>query len=86
MEQHIIPFNNKNGVGDKEELFVELGHHIEIKENHWYQGMTNFQKKREASLKAWTMQTHPLLVEQTQRVLQQIAMGVWPSISKMYFR
>jgi hypothetical protein len=55
MEQHIIPFNNKNGVGDKEESFIELGHQIGIKENRQYQGVTNFQKKIEDSLKARTI-------------------------------
>jgi hypothetical protein len=71
MEQHIIPFNNKNGVGYKEESFIELGHQIGIKENCQYQGVTIFQKKIEASLKAQTIPTHPLIVEQTQKVLQE---------------
>jgi hypothetical protein len=52
MEQHIVPFNNKYGLGDKEESFIESGHQIGIKENRRYQGMTNFEKKMEASLKA----------------------------------
>ena len=45
MEQHSIPFNNVIGLGDKEEPFIEAGHQIRIKENRWYQGETNFQKK-----------------------------------------
>jgi hypothetical protein len=43
MEQHIVPFNNKYGLREKEESFIESGHQIGIKENRRYQGMTNFQ-------------------------------------------
>jgi hypothetical protein len=71
MEQHIVPFNNKYGLGDKEESFIESGHQIGIKENCRYQGITNFEKKMEASLKAQTILTHPLVIEQNQKVLQQ---------------
>jgi hypothetical protein len=45
MEKHVVPFNDKYGLGDKEESFIELGHQIGIKDNRRYQGMTNFQKK-----------------------------------------
>jgi NACalpha-BTF3-like transcription factor len=71
MEQHIVACNNNYGIGDKEESFIEQGHQIGIKENRRYQGMSNFQKKMEASLKARTIATHPLIIEQNQKVLQQ---------------
>ncbi len=71
MEQHIVPFHNKYGLGDKEELLIESGHQIGIKENCQYQAMTNFQKKMEASLIAQTNLMHPLIIEQNQKVLQQ---------------
>jgi hypothetical protein len=71
MEQHVVPFNNKYGLGDKEESFIESGHQIGIKENRRYQGMTNFQKITEASLKARTILTHPLIMQQNQKVLQR---------------
>jgi len=45
MEQHIVPCNNKYGVGDKEESFIEMGHQIGLRENRRYQAMKNFQKK-----------------------------------------
>jgi hypothetical protein len=44
MEQHVIAFNNKVGLGDKEESFTEAGQ-IGIKENRQYQGVTNFHKR-----------------------------------------
>jgi hypothetical protein len=71
MEQHIVACNNNYGIGDKEESFIEQGHQIGIKENRRYQGMSNFQKKMEAFLKARTIATHPLIIEQNQKVLQQ---------------
>jgi hypothetical protein len=46
MEQHACSFNDKNGVGDKEESFVEQGHQIGAKENSQYARLTNFKKKR----------------------------------------
>jgi hypothetical protein len=45
MEQHIVVYNNKYGVGNKEESFTEQGHQIGMKENWRYHGVTNFQKK-----------------------------------------
>jgi hypothetical protein len=71
MDQHIVPFNNKYGLGDKEESFIESGHQIGIKKNCRYQCMTNFEKKMEASLKVQTILVLPLVIEQNQKVLQQ---------------
>jgi hypothetical protein len=70
MEQCIVPCNNKYGVGDKEESFIEMGHQIGLRENRRYQGMKKFQKKTEASLKVRTFDTHPLIALQSQKVLQ----------------
>jgi hypothetical protein len=69
MDQHIVPFNNKYGLGDKEESFIESGHQIGIKKNCRYQCMTNFEKKMEASLKVQTILVLPLVIEQNQKVL-----------------
>jgi len=33
MEKHVCPFNNKWGIGDKEESFIEQGHQVGIKDN-----------------------------------------------------
>jgi hypothetical protein len=49
---HIVAYNNNYGIGDKEESFIEQGHQRGIKENPRFQGRTNFQKKKEASLKS----------------------------------
>jgi hypothetical protein len=46
IEQHIVPCNNKYGVGDKEESFIELGHRVGLRENLQYQGLKNFDKNR----------------------------------------
>jgi hypothetical protein len=43
MEQHIVVYNNKYGLGDKEESFIEQGHQIGMKENQHYHWVTNFQ-------------------------------------------
>jgi hypothetical protein len=59
IKQHVVPYNNKYGVGDKDESFIEQGHQIGMKDNWQYHGVTNFQKKMEASLKARTIATHP---------------------------
>ncbi len=68
MEQHIVPFNNKYGLGDKKESYIESGHQIGIKENHRHQGMTNFQKKMEASLKAQTIPTHQIWKKRSRKI------------------
>lgn len=71
MEQHVVVYNNQYGLGDKEESFVEQGHQVGLKENRRYQGLTNFHKKTEASFKARMIATHPLIVEQNNKVLEQ---------------
>jgi hypothetical protein len=71
MEQHVVEYNNQNGLGDKEESFVEQGHQVGLKENRRYQGLTNFHKKMEASFKAIMIAKHPLIVEQNHKVLEQ---------------
>jgi hypothetical protein len=50
IEQHIVVYNKKYGISNKEEFFVEQGHQIGMKENRGYHGVANF--KKEASLKA----------------------------------
>jgi len=42
MEKHVCDFNDSYGVGDKEELFVEQGHKVGIKDDRRYHGLTNF--------------------------------------------
>ncbi len=69
MEQHIVAYNNKYGVGDKEESFIEQGDQIGMKENQSYHGVTIL--KMEASLKARTIATHPLVIEQNYKVLEK---------------
>ena len=71
MEQHSVPFNNDIGLGDKEESFIEAGHQIGLKENRRYQGLTNFQKKMEASLKARAISTHPLIIQHNDSVYER---------------
>jgi hypothetical protein len=70
IEQNIAPCNNKYRVGDKEDSFIELGHQVGLRENHRYQGLKNFRKKTEASLKVRSFDTHPLVKEQAQKILQ----------------
>jgi hypothetical protein len=31
MEQHVVEYNNRNGLGEKEESFVEQGHQVGLK-------------------------------------------------------
>jgi hypothetical protein len=45
MEHHVCSFNDKYGVGDKEESFVEQGHQVGARENARYARLTNFKKK-----------------------------------------
>jgi hypothetical protein len=70
MEQHVCKFNDKFGVGDKEESFIEQGHQIGAKENHRYARLTNFTKKTESTLNARMQASHPLVREQQLKVLQ----------------
>jgi hypothetical protein len=75
MQQHIVAYNNNYGLCNNKESFIEQGHQIGIKENHRYQGMTNFSKENGASLKVQTIATHPLIIEQSQKVLQHEQRG-----------
>jgi hypothetical protein len=50
---------------------MEQGHQVGLKEKRHYQGLTNFHKKTEASFKARMIATHPLIVEQNHKVLEQ---------------
>jgi hypothetical protein len=61
MEQHVCKFNDKFGVGDKEESFIEQGHQIGAKDNHQYARLTNFTKKTESTLNARMQASHPLV-------------------------
>lgn len=45
MEQYAVKQNNKYGLGDKEESYIEQGHQVGLKKNKRYQRITNFQKK-----------------------------------------
>jgi hypothetical protein len=62
MEKHVRPFNNKWGIGDKEESFIEQGHQVGIKDNRQYAGLTNFEKKTASTLKTRAAASHPLVV------------------------
>ncbi len=62
MEKHVCAFNDKWGIGDKEESFIEQGHQVGIKDNHCYAGLTNFEKKTASTLKTRVAALHPLVV------------------------
>jgi hypothetical protein len=63
MEQHACSFNDKQGVGDKEESFVEQGHQVGAKENSRYAWLTNFEKKTKSILNARLQAMHPLVTQ-----------------------
>jgi hypothetical protein len=44
MEKHACELNNKHGVGDKEESFIEQGHQVGLKDDRRYHGLTNLEK------------------------------------------
>jgi len=71
VEKHVNEFNMKWGVGDKEESFVEQGHQIGLRDNRRYAGLTNFIKRTESTMKERCNATHPLVLQQQQRVVQQ---------------
>jgi hypothetical protein len=50
MEYHVCSFNDKYGIGDKEESFVEQGHQAGATENSQYAWLTNFEKNLLPSL------------------------------------
>ena len=62
MEKHVCAFNDKWGIGDKEESFIEQGHQVGIKDNHCYAGLTNFEKKAASILKAGVAASRPRVV------------------------
>ncbi len=68
MEKHVSEFNDKWGIGEKEESFIELGHQTGVRNNRRYAGLTNFVKKMEATLKQRCNASHPLIVQQQQKV------------------
>jgi hypothetical protein len=45
MELHTCDFNDKFGIGDKEESFIEQGHQTGIKDDRRYCGLKNLKKK-----------------------------------------
>ena len=69
MEKHVSEFNDKWGIGEKEESFIEQGHQIGVRDNRRYAGLTNFVKKTEATLKQRCNASHPLVVQQQQKVI-----------------
>jgi len=44
MEKHVCNFNEKWGIGEKEESFIKQRHQVGINEDRRYAGLTNFQK------------------------------------------
>jgi hypothetical protein len=52
MEKHVCEFNDKYGIGDKEESFIEQGHQVGMKDYRQYHGLTNFEKKTVSTMKA----------------------------------
>jgi len=70
MEKHTCEFNDKHGIGDKEESFIEQGHQVGMKENRRYHGLTNFEKKTESTMKARSLASHPLVRTNQETVLQ----------------
>jgi hypothetical protein len=63
IENHVNKFNEKWGIGDKEESFIEQGHQLGMKDNRRYAGLTNFEKKSASTLKARAASTHPTVLE-----------------------
>jgi hypothetical protein len=68
MELHTCDFNDKFGVGDKEESFIEQGHQTDIKDDCHYCGLKNL-KKTESALRVRAIATHLLVVNQKAEVL-----------------
>jgi hypothetical protein len=59
IENHVNKFNEKWGIGDKEESFIEQGHQLGMKDNCRYAGLT----KSASTLKARAASTHPTVLE-----------------------
>lgn len=70
IEKHVCNFNEKWGIGDKEESFIEQGHQIGIKDNRRYAGLTNFEKKSASTLKARAAATHPTVLQCRKKVAE----------------
>jgi hypothetical protein len=70
MEYHLCTFNDKYGIGDKEESFVEQGHQVGAKENLRYAWLTNFEKKSASIINARLQASHPLVTKQRIEALQ----------------
>ena len=70
MEKHVCEFNNKHGVGDKEESFIEQGHQVGLKDDRRYHGLTNFEKRTESTMKARSIASHPLVKNNQTKVLE----------------
>jgi hypothetical protein len=60
MEKHVCKFNRKDGIGDKEESFIEQDHQVGIKDDRRYHRLTSFEKKTESTLKSWAITSCPL--------------------------
>jgi hypothetical protein len=70
MEKHVCDFNDKYGIGNKEESFIEQGHQVGIKDNRRYQGLTDFEKKTISTMKARSVASHPLVRINQQNIHQ----------------
>jgi hypothetical protein len=68
MEKHVCDFNNAWGIGDKEELFIEQGHQVGLKDDRRHCRLTNFEKKIASTLKTWTITSHPSVKETRTKV------------------
>ncbi len=47
---------------------MEQGHQVGAKDNSHYARLTNFVKKTESTLNAWQQSTHPLVLQQQQKI------------------
>jgi hypothetical protein len=70
LEKHVCAFNEKWGVGDKEESFVEQGHQVGLKDDRRYHGLTTFEKRTESLLKARSIKCHPLVQVNQSKILE----------------
>jgi hypothetical protein len=80
MEIHVCNLNEKWGIGEKEESFIEKGHQVGIKKDHRYAGLTNFQKKTASNLKTRANLTHPLVVACKNKVIEHSKKKLSPTI------
>ena len=68
MEKHVCEFNDRWGIRGKEESFIKQGHQTGIQENQRYAGLTNFVEETESTLQQRCNASHPLVVQQQQKV------------------